>query len=893
MPTNLKYSDLKTFGQVSAEQLSITGEYSFPIADGSPNQILSTDGSGNVQFIDLSNLQIVTATNILNGTGINWTITGLNTVQGDVTLSPFSTTDLAEGVNLYFTNERVDDRVSNLLQPGITGSSLTVPLTWIYNDSLNTLTPQISISAFTTDNLPQGSSNLYFSGELVDDRVALLLKPAITGTNPTNPIIWNYVDGLDSLTPQVSLSPFNTDALSEGLSNLYFTDDRAIDAVGGALVNSATVLWNFNPILNTIEATATTGISGLEIKLDGGTIATQPTLEFLTGSNIILNGANDSLNNKVTIEINSTLGGNLEDLNDVFFLSPGPQFEEVLYFNGAAWTSTDLESILPPNYESITHSDLKIKVSANALVPNRMYLINDYATIYNMPGTSPQVEITGATEPLIVKAISVNRISHIAYSPLYPQDIIHYSLNPQVSFRNTTASNKGIIYHRFDTIDRNSYPADFRSVQCRRWDNGSGNYEILTENGNSYNDYPIFALYCKNNLVEPIDPDFAAVYSISEDLPNVYFEANSVGNSFSSFTYGISPKKYISNIQSTGIMVDVIFRDISTSIFNTGAITITIFESSVTALLVKSENNSLGITNCIFSGPVENCEVNTLQNSNFSGNFTESKIFSAIACSFGSTVQLVNVYSMSAVVTGDSFSYVEGTSINNCTFAGAVDGLYFTKLQNVDFQDITNCSMKNFENTLFTSPAPTVGSNFSNNILGADFIDNTIGDNFTGNVIGYDCNTNTFGDDFQNNRIGVSFNNNSIGKTFNNNSIGDSFSNNSIGDSFIRNTIEYQFSSNTIGDSFQNNVIGNRFSQNSIGDTFTFNAIIPGGLRLCTIINDFSNNVISTPVTGVNFSSATHVYAAYTCQIFVRAGGTSRLSYVDGSDTVIYAAINA
>lgn len=51
----------------------------------------------------------------------------------DSAFSAKSTTDLSEGTNLYFTNERVDDRVNNLLVAG-TGISLT------YDDVANTLT---------------------------------------------------------------------------------------------------------------------------------------------------------------------------------------------------------------------------------------------------------------------------------------------------------------------------------------------------------------------------------------------------------------------------------------------------------------------------------------------------------------------------------------------------------------------------------------------------------------------------------------------------------------------------------------------------------------------------------------------------------------------------------
>jgi hypothetical protein len=51
----------------------------------------------------------------------------------DTQLATKTTTDLAEGSNLYFTDERVDDRVSNLLVAG-TNVSLS------YNDAGNTLT---------------------------------------------------------------------------------------------------------------------------------------------------------------------------------------------------------------------------------------------------------------------------------------------------------------------------------------------------------------------------------------------------------------------------------------------------------------------------------------------------------------------------------------------------------------------------------------------------------------------------------------------------------------------------------------------------------------------------------------------------------------------------------
>ena len=83
-----------------------------------------------------------------------------------------------------FNNELVDDRVANLLQDG-TGISFN------YDDANATLTPTISLSPFSTSNLSEGS-NLYYTDARVDTRFA---------TKDTND-------------------------LSEGTSNKYFTEDR-------------------------------------------------------------------------------------------------------------------------------------------------------------------------------------------------------------------------------------------------------------------------------------------------------------------------------------------------------------------------------------------------------------------------------------------------------------------------------------------------------------------------------------------------------------------------------------------------------------------------------------------------------------------------------------------
>lgn len=162
-----------------------------------------------------------------------------------------STSDLPEGTNLYFTNERVDDRVDTLIQDG-TG------ITWAYDDVANTLTPTISLSPFSTTNLAEGS-NLYYTDERVDDRVAALL---VEGAG----IDLAYVDGSGTLTITADLSELSTTTLPEG-TNLYFTDERAQDAVGGILVDGSTVNFTYNDGAPSITAEV------IQSALDHGSIS--------------------------------------------------------------------------------------------------------------------------------------------------------------------------------------------------------------------------------------------------------------------------------------------------------------------------------------------------------------------------------------------------------------------------------------------------------------------------------------------------------------------------------------------------------------------------------------------------------------------------------------------
>jgi hypothetical protein len=744
MSNKLKYNDIKAFGQIEAEGITITGQYSLPSLDGTINQILSTDGSGNLQFIDISSLSVLLTGGILNGIGLNWTIIGLNSIQGDVTLSPFSTTDLSEGINLYFTDERVDDRVNLLLQNGTTGTNPTSSIIWTYSDISNTLTPAVSLGPFTTDALSQGTTNLYFSNELVDDRVAVLLQSGITGTDPTSPIIWNYVDGLDQLIPEISLGPFDTDALSEGVTNLYFTDQRAEDAIAPLLTNTSSVTWTYDPFAHTIEANAIVGITGMEVKLDGGVVGTQPTIEFLTGASILINATNDAFNNKVTVEINAVLSATLEELTDVFFNSPGEQANDILIYNGAAWTSvspSEYADIISPNIESITYANLVIKKAASELKPGRLYEISDYETIYEMPGTSPVVNITAAVEVITLTAISINELSPIAFSKTNPSDIIHYDLEPTLGVRNTVAGSKGAILFREDTSTGNSYPADFRAVVCRRWDDGGGVFDVLIENANPSTDYPIFGTGCTNNTFEILNGTVLLGYGVTDDLPNIFLPANSSNNVFSEVSYGNTFQAASSSNEFFGVTIFNSFRSFSTFLINKGILVDNVFSSGVADLFITHDGLGTGITNTSFAATVRSCEFSNIDTCTFSNSVSNVKIKFITNSTFSNALSRVEVVSITNSIFSSTVGDLYGKSISTCNFTGAISNLTFNELALCDFADITNCSFKYYINT----SAKAIGSGFSGNVFLGKIVETSFGDAVTSNTFSSDVIDSTFG----------------------------------------------------------------------------------------------------------------------------------------------------
>ena len=112
------------------------------------------------------------------------------------TISDLTTTNLSEGSNLYYTDARADARAT------------------------------LRINAATTDNISEGTGNLYYTDARVDARILnnIIDQDSFASDDATRAPSQQSTKAY--IAAQIALKD-NTDEITEGSSNLYFTDARA------------------------------------------------------------------------------------------------------------------------------------------------------------------------------------------------------------------------------------------------------------------------------------------------------------------------------------------------------------------------------------------------------------------------------------------------------------------------------------------------------------------------------------------------------------------------------------------------------------------------------------------------------------------------------------------
>ena len=186
-----------------------TGTYAqrtFAVTASSGITLTNADGVSGNTTINVASSASNSANNLVlrdaSGNFAAGTITA--NLTGQVSdISNHNTGALTEGSNLYYTDERVDDRI-NALFVASTG------ITRVYDDTANTYTISVTQADINTDNVTEGSSNLFTTA-------------ARTRTHFT------YGTGIthSSGTLSVTQADIDTDNVTEGSSNLFTTAARS------------------------------------------------------------------------------------------------------------------------------------------------------------------------------------------------------------------------------------------------------------------------------------------------------------------------------------------------------------------------------------------------------------------------------------------------------------------------------------------------------------------------------------------------------------------------------------------------------------------------------------------------------------------------------------------
>ena len=269
---------------------------------------------------------------ILTGSG-NISVTYDDAADTITVSEALTTTDIAEGDNLYYTNARADARIANAIKDEDNFAS----------DSATHVPSQQSVKAYIatqiatkdalselsgdTDDISEGSSNLYFTNARADARITNALKDeddmaSDSATHvPSQQSVKAFVTTQLATKDALSELSGDTDDVTEGSSNLYFTNARADARIAAAdtdsLSEGSSNLYHTSARVNTlIDARVTNSfVDALNVDAD--------TLDSLDSGSFLRSDANDTHSGTITPNADNSLdlGSGSLRYNQVFAVS--------------------------------------------------------------------------------------------------------------------------------------------------------------------------------------------------------------------------------------------------------------------------------------------------------------------------------------------------------------------------------------------------------------------------------------------------------------------------------------------------------------------------------------------------------------------------------------------
>ena len=207
------------------------------------------------------------------------------TVSGDLTVSGTTTTINSTTINAT-TGIVFEGTTANDFETTLTVTNPTADRTITFPDATGTVAMNADLTTHTG-----ATTNVHGIVDTTELATRANVASLLTNATKTNITITGDKDGL-TITAENGVADSNTDNLSEGSTNKYFTDERAQDAVGNALgsglsyndttgaisVNTATIQARVNDITDTeigyLDGVTSAIQTQLNDKLNSGTAAT-------------------------------------------------------------------------------------------------------------------------------------------------------------------------------------------------------------------------------------------------------------------------------------------------------------------------------------------------------------------------------------------------------------------------------------------------------------------------------------------------------------------------------------------------------------------------------------------------------------------------------------------
>ena len=243
----LNVAEIATFsGNIDANgNLDVDGTTDLDVLNVAETATFSSniDANGNLDVDGRSELDDVNIANTLNVVGVSTfaTILSVENVSssGVITATTFSGNVVATTISGELTGDVNGNVIGNLngivgatTPAAVTGTTITANTGFVGNLTGNVTGTVSDISNHDTDNLSEGSNNLYYTDARADARADLKIAAA-TGANLSlsNKTTSDLAEGSNlyftNARADARIASADTDDLSEGSTNLYFTNTRA------------------------------------------------------------------------------------------------------------------------------------------------------------------------------------------------------------------------------------------------------------------------------------------------------------------------------------------------------------------------------------------------------------------------------------------------------------------------------------------------------------------------------------------------------------------------------------------------------------------------------------------------------------------------------------------